>query len=203
MSVADEKRHLRERIWDLMCTSGIARFPFPLIDRIPNFVGAETAAARLVALREWERAAVVAINPDYAQFPVRFAALMAGKTVVMASPRLRAGFRVLTPQAVRGKERVAASIRGALALGTQVAEPPCADLKVVGSVAVDWQGRRLGKGGGYGDREVALLRRQNPNLPVITTVHDCQVVESVPTEPHDARVDIIVTPTRVVRVTGD
>ena len=39
-------------------------------------------------------------------------------------------------------------------------------------------------------------------VPVVTTVHDMQVVEAVPIEEKDEKISIIVTPTRVIRVTS-
>ena len=41
-------------------------------------------------------------------------------------------------------------------------------------------GYRLGKGGGYADLEYAMMRNLgfiDENTPVITTVHDCQIVD--------------------------
>jgi 5-formyltetrahydrofolate cyclo-ligase len=38
--------------------------------------------------------------------------------------------------------------------------------------------------------------------PIVTTVHDMQVVEAVPFEEKDEKVSMIVTPTRVIRVTA-
>ena len=65
---------------------------------------------------------------------------------------------------------------------------------------VDLKGNRLGKGGGYGDREIKKARQLNKEITVITTVHDMQVVKKVPTEKHDEKVDIIVTPTKIIYV---
>ena len=74
---------------------------------------------------------------------------------------------------------------------------------VVGSVAVTLSGDRVGKGEGYSELEFAILRelnKINEKTPVVTTVHDIQIVESIPVEPYDVPLDIIATPTRVIRV---
>jgi len=63
-------------------------------------------------------------------------------------------------------------------------------------------GYRLGKGGGYGDVEIKTLKKMFGFIPIITTVHDMQVVEAVPFEEKDEKVSLIVTPTRVIRVSG-
>jgi len=42
-----DKQTIRETVWDALEEGGIARFPFPPHDRIPNFEGANEAAQRL------------------------------------------------------------------------------------------------------------------------------------------------------------
>lgn len=71
---------------------------------------------------------------------------------------------------------------------------------VTSCVAVDERGHRLGKGHGYGDTEIRMIKERFGKIPVVTTVHDLQVVADVPSESHDEGVDVIVTPTRIVRV---
>jgi 5-formyltetrahydrofolate cyclo-ligase len=76
------------------------------------------------------------------------------------------------------------------------------DLVVSGSVAVNHQGARLGKGAGYSDIEVALLAEAGllrPETVIVTTIHDLQVVdEPLPETEHDFSVDLIVTPSQVI-----
>ncbi|HEY0196771.1 MAG TPA: hypothetical protein VGC02_04265 [Methanobacterium sp.] len=36
--------------------------------------------------------------------------------------------------------------------------------------------------------------------PIATTVHEAQIVEKVPLEPHDKKINMIVTPERVIRI---
>ncbi|MEM3941496.1 MAG: 5-formyltetrahydrofolate cyclo-ligase, partial [Candidatus Bathyarchaeia archaeon] len=127
-------------------------------------------------------------------------ALLDDKILVMASPRLKHGFILVLPHHVKGKERLASTIRGAFKFGTPTINIPKPEIIVEGSVAVDLQGRRLGKGHGYGDFEILFLRRRFGYIPVATTVHDLQVVENVPSGKTDQNVSIIVTPTRVIRV---
>lgn len=200
MDVIKEKRILREKIWREMTEKKIARFPLPCWGKIPNFEGSETAAGMARLLEEWKRAKVVASNPDYAQQRVRENALKDGKLLIMASPGLRKGYIVVDPKNVKGKEKFASTIKGAFKLGKQVRKFPKPDLIVQGSVAVDARGHRLGKGRGYGDREVSMIRNKFGRIPVVTTAHDVQVVDSVPSEERDEKIDVIVTPTRVVRV---
>lgn len=76
-----------------------------------------------------------------------------------------------------------------------------ADVVLVPALAVDTLGRRLGQGAGYYDRALPLL---DAGVPVVAVVHDGELfdaaVEPVPSEPHDVRVDAVVTPTRHLRV---
>jgi len=197
-----EKQRLREEVWRRLEEAGEARFPLPLQGRIPNFRGAEVAAERLGRLEVWRAASTIFSNPDQAQKPVRWKALREGKTLIMATPRLRGGFLLLNPEEVKGREAYASTIRGALQLGRPISleKLSSVDLAVTGCVAVDLQGYRLGKGGGYGDREISLLRRLAPKAPVATTIHELQLVERVPVEEWDTKVDIIVTPKRVIYV---
>ena len=198
-SVKELKQELRERIWRLMEERGIAVFPLPCRGRIPNFKGSDAAAERLRKLPIWKKAKVVFANPDAAQKKVRELALKDGKAVVMASPRLRSGFVVLQPSEVKGAESYAATIKGAFKLGRTVEVPPKPDIIVTGCVAVDRRTfYRLGKGGGYGDREIELIRKLYGDVPVVTTVHDVQLVEGVPFEDGDYPVDVVVTPTKVL-----
>jgi len=200
-SIRDKKQQLREKIWSEMEGLGVATFPLPCKGRIPNFLGAEAAAEKLRQLEEWKKAKVIFVNPDSPQRKVRENALKDGKTLIMASPRLKKGFILINPADVKGKEHLASTIKGAFKFGVELQDFPKPDLIVEGSVAVDQQGHRLGKGHGYGDTEIEILKRKFGQIPVATTVHDMQIVEKVPFEEKDEKVSIIVTPTKTIRVT--
>jgi len=202
MSIASEKQLLREKIWSDMERLGIAVFPLPCRGRIPNFIGAEAAAEKLRHLEEWKKAKVVFVNPDSPQRRVRENALKDGKILIMASPRLKKGFILVNPADVKGKGHFASTIKGAFKYGVEVQAFPKPDLVVEGSVAVDLHGHRLGKGHGYGDVEIKTLKRMFGVIPTVTTVHDVQVIESVPFEEKDETVSLIVTPTKVIHVSS-
>ncbi|NYI07777.1 5-formyltetrahydrofolate cyclo-ligase [Allostreptomyces psammosilenae] len=74
---------------------------------------------------------------------------------------------------------------------------------VVPGLAVDERGVRLGRGGGSYDRVLERLaeqrRRGGRHVPVIVLLHEGEVLERVPAEPHDRPVDIAVTPSAVHR----
>jgi len=205
--VSKMKQEIRKRIWRLMEKRGIAIFPRPVYGRIPNFKGHELAAKKFIESELFKNAEVVFCCPDSPQRPIREAVIRAGKVLVMATPRLRKGFLVIKREYVPlGREREASTIRGAFIYGKLFMVPPChIDVKVTGSVAVTIEGARLGKGGGYSDLEYAILRELglvNENTPVVTTVHDVQIVEYIPVTRHDVPVDYIFTPTKQIKTLG-
>jgi 5-formyltetrahydrofolate cyclo-ligase len=132
---------------------------------------------------------------------VRRRARKDGKQLYMAVPRLRDEKPFVL---VRGDP----TIRRALDEGKPVAleEIPPIDLVVCGTVAVNREGVRVGKGGGYSDLEFALLvenGRAGEHTTIATSVHPLQLVEDeLPETEHDFRVDLIVTSEEVVRTPG-
>ena len=68
------------------------------------------------------------------------------------------------------------------------------DLILVPGVAFDWNGNRLGRGRGFYDRLLAKTSGLKCGVG-----HDFQLIRKVPAEPHDAKVNFIVTPARCVR----
>jgi 5-formyltetrahydrofolate cyclo-ligase len=204
-NVTRTKHQIREFVWEALEKAHVRRFPVTR-GRIPNFVGAERAAARLSELDVWKQAKVLKCNPDSPQRPVRLQAMKEGKIDYMAVPRLRDSkcFIELDPSKL-GKQIVqASSIEVAFRFGRSVGPENMKkiDLIVCGTVAVNSQGARIGKGGGYSDLEYGLVREAKlvgARTPIVTTVHDLQVLdEEFPLLPHDIPVDFIVTPTTVL-----
>lgn len=64
------------------------------------------------------------------------------------------------------------------------------DVAWLPGLAVDRRGVRLGKGGGYYDTALPLLP---PGTPRIVVLHDHELVDALPADPHDAPVDGVVT----------
>ncbi len=180
--------------------NGIASFPRPPFHRIPNFIGAEKAAYNLRNLPEYKRAKAIFCSPDSPQRPVREMTLKDEKTLIMATPRLKHGFLVIAPVKTAGNERFASTIKGAFKYGKETTDFPKPGLIVSGSVAVDTRGNRLGKGRGYGDREAKMIKEKFGEVPVATTIHDVQLVDYAPSTAQDEKVDIVVTPTKIIRI---
>jgi 5-formyltetrahydrofolate cyclo-ligase len=76
------------------------------------------------------------------------------------------------------------------------ASPDEFDVILVPGIAFDQSCCRLGHGGGFYDR---LLPQLAPGALTIGIAFDEQVVDSLPREEHDVPVDVLVTPTRVLR----
>jgi 5-formyltetrahydrofolate cyclo-ligase len=200
------KAALRAEVWEALRAAKVARFP-GAAGRIPNFTGAEAAAARLREVPEWKSAGTVKANPDSPQLPVRQRALEDGKTLYMAVPRLAEPepFFALDPDHLAESPRKAASISGASRSARRVAvgDMTPVDLVVMGSVAVAEDGARLGKGGGFADLEFALAMAAGligASTIIVTTVHEIQVrpAGDIPVTSHDVPIDLIVTPERVI-----
>jgi 5-formyltetrahydrofolate cyclo-ligase len=72
---------------------------------------------------------------------------------------------------------------------------------LVPALRVGRDGSRLGRGAGYYDRALANVPAHSLGGPIrICLVFDDEVDDSVPSEPHDAPIDVIVTPSEVIQV---
>ena len=205
-----DKWAIRESVWTALETARAVRGK-SVHDKIPNFIGSETAAALASEIPEWEAARAVKSNPDQAQRPLRQLALEQGKLLYMAVPRLKNErvFIELDPARPEVVPAKAATISGAFKVGrpVYVHEMRRIDLVVSGSVAVNNRGVRIGKGGGFADLEYGLAAAAGvvkPGTPVISTVHPMQLLdEDLPWTQHDVPLDIVVTTETVIRCGSD
>lgn len=78
--------------------------------------------------------------------------------------------------------------------GDDVVDLSSIDMVVVPAVAYDRRGNRVGRGKGYYDR---LLSRMK--AVTVGVGYDFQLVEEIDVEPHDRPVDIVITPSGVLR----
>jgi len=159
---------------------------------------AARAEARLLTLPELRGAETVLLFYSFgSEIP----------TAVLVRRLLERGRRVLLPYLTDGNSMEAAEIRpgdpleqteyGPKEPARRVAVDPAeVDLVVTPGLAFDRAGGRLGYGGGYYDRYLARLQ---PHALRVGICFAAQVVDEVPLEDADQRVDVVVTDTEVVR----
>lgn len=205
-NVEDQKNAIRGHIWDLLEQHNAA-LDADVHGRIPNFVGSEAAADRLAGLPVWRTSHVVKAVPDKAQLPARVrgtareqarlhGSAEAGQTASLLPARPR------DPDRFPGSRRDRRWCRPGRAQ-RRSRRTPSDRPRVCGSVAVNRDGVRLGKGAGYSDLEVALLQEAGligPETTIVTTVHPLQVVDGdLPETEHDFSVDLIITPGETIK----
>lgn len=72
--------------------------------------------------------------------------------------------------------------------GGRVVNPQKGDLMLLPGLAFSWAGDRLGYGGGYYDRYLAICREQPYKIGLC---YPCQLVPELPAEEHDIKMDEI------------
>jgi 5-formyltetrahydrofolate cyclo-ligase len=78
-----------------------------------------------------------------------------------------------------------------------------ADLVLVPALAVDRQGVRLGRGGGYYDRALTgWLAAGGRRDRLVAVIHDDELLDLLPREPHDVTVGAALTPGAFRRLDG-
>ncbi len=145
------KESYRIAVWENLESKNIAAFPRPVHKRIPNFKSAGLACEKCAELAVFKSAKVLKINPDKPQEHCRFLCLEAGKRVFVPTPRLKHGlFNELRPPVGANRQllkRISTSegvknFSEQIGLDTEVK----IDVIIIGSVAVDLLGHRIGKG---------------------------------------------------------
>jgi 5-formyltetrahydrofolate cyclo-ligase len=155
-----------------------------------------TLCERLLAQPVWKRARIVLLfapfgdEPDI--WPLIASALKEGKQVTLPK---------LDPAGLSYHASPVKDLEQDLAPGKfGILEPrhtPAAmalnrlDFVLVPGVAFDLRGRRLGRGKGFYDQLLALVRGTTCGI-----AFEEQIVEEIPVEPHDVLLNCILTPTR-------
>ena len=210
MTLKQEKESIRKSIYDKLYEDGQSLRTNGDYGKIPDFRGKDLAAELLAGTDEWKNSKTIFCSPDSAQIPVRYLALKENKNLIMASPNLEHGYLYLEGAKLNGKEDLASTKEGAFDycsrffdFGPGSSFDLVIDMVVEGSVGVDRFGNRIGKGKGFADREIQDLFNKNlvnENTPLVTTVHPYQLVEHVPMESHDKKLNMIVTNNEIIRI---
>ncbi|WP_454717855.1 5-formyltetrahydrofolate cyclo-ligase [Caulobacter segnis] len=92
-------------------------------------------------------------------------------------------------------DRATSLVHDAIGLRSPPPEAPVVepDLVIAPLLAFQRDGLRLGQGGGYYDRALEDLRARKPDVFVLGLAYSGQQVENLPHEPHDQRLDAILT----------
>lgn len=132
-------------------------------------------------------------------------------TLSMIEESLKVGKRVLVPKVDKERHQLwLYEIEGIQELGPGymgIPEPSLpdkrlkeindADLIIIPSVGFDLSGNRLGYGAGFYD---ILLSDIKKKVPFIALAYKEQLIDSIPAERHDVKVDIIVTDEQVIKL---
>ncbi|CAD7084644.1 unnamed protein product [Hermetia illucens] len=205
------KRAIRVKTWRKIQEEKCAVPYTRIFNRIPDFIGTDKAAALLADTQEFKDAKNIKVNIDRAQDPVKMQAINCGKNLYLSSGRHSKAIYTKIDCAPDADEKQKSKVikiqrlkegRNDIDLENKVK----LDMVVVGSVAVSRDGYRIGRGNGFVDLEIAIylhLGIVTPETVIVTVVHDIQVSDTLPTalfQRFDVPVDIIVTPTEVIRV---
>ncbi|KAI3382527.1 hypothetical protein SNEBB_010963 [Seison nebaliae] len=208
----DKKATLRSKVWKMMDECRITKFPRPATGRIPNYTTSNICAEKCAQSQVFLDAQRIKCDPDAALQELRYLILKAKKELFVPISRLQDGilYKIVPPNYEEDTLRSCSTQTGAKMHGEaiKVEDKLKMDLIVVGSVAVDQNGNRLGRGRGFGDIEYSALRDieiADENTPVMTLVHDCQVLDGLIPESEitnfDMVIDYVVTPNSVIRTT--
>ena len=214
MNFKEEKETIRKSIYDKLLNEGQSLRPNGDYGKIPDFKGSDIAAELLATTKEWKNSKTIFCSPDSAQIPVRYIALKENKNLIMASPNLEHGYLFLEGNKLNGRESEASTKEGAFdhcskffdfgeTSSSDDSLDIAIDMVVEGSVGVDKLGNRIGKGKGFADREIEDLFNKgliDENTLLVTTIHPFQLVDYVPMESHDKKLNMIVTTEEIIRI---
>lgn len=128
-------------------------------------------------------------------------ALVSGKKVIL--PKVDLGQRRLLLYDVRSVDELQPGYLGipepSVITEERLRDIDSVDVVIIPGAGFDPAGNRIGYGGGYYDRLLAGLTK---DIPLIAPAFEEQIVDTVPSEPYDIRVGIIVTDRRVIRPTS-
>ncbi|KAH8414316.1 hypothetical protein KR215_002992 [Drosophila sulfurigaster] len=205
------KRSLRVQTWKKIQEGKVGLGFNGIFNRIPAFVDADKAAALLIQEEEFKKAQHIKVTIDRALHDFKEQALLANKSVYLPSTRDSSALflKVEVPEDATDEQKKESlrvqdiqKFRSEIGLDSKLK----LDLVVIGSVVVSRDGYRIGRGNGFADLDIGLLIELGvitPQTAIVTIVHDVQVVDTLPVnlfQKYDSPVDIIVTPTEVIRV---
>lgn len=207
-----DRKQIRQSVWAelIKIAKPDSRFHLDFNEFIPDFEGSNQAIANVMALPEYRSSKVLFVTPDNCLDLMRAENVRQGKIQMVTTYGIKRGFIEIKPEDVpKGVEDFAMLLDAMERVGKpitlrEIASKYQFDLLITGASAINLTGTRFGKGHGYFDMEWAMLNDigvVNQRTPIVGVIHDVQLIDlDLLASPHDAVCDIIVTPTRTVRV---
>ncbi|KAJ6637857.1 Methenyltetrahydrofolate synthase domain-containing protein [Pseudolycoriella hygida] len=204
------KRSIRVQTWKKIQEKKILSGNF-VFNRIPKFVGVDKAADLLAETEEYKKANNIKVDVDRSQDAIKLKILAASKNLYIScgtnSKGLYAKINCAATEEI-ATQRKAILVVNLGEYGTEIdfQNKVELDMVVYGSVAVSKLGQRIGRGNGYVDLDFATLKHCGSitdKTLIVTLVHDEQLYDTLPSELFtdlDVPIDLIVTPTQVIRV---
>jgi 5-formyltetrahydrofolate cyclo-ligase len=162
-------------------------------------VAGAAVAQHLLALPAFAEATLVhayvsSLRNELATHGIIERSLSLGKRVIV--PAVLPGTRILRHAQISGLDELVPDRWGLLGPDMDQArwleDLSAIELILVPGLAFDRRGNRLGMGGGYYDRFLDATTATRVGL-----TYDEMLVDALPTEPHDARMDMVIAPSEV------
>lgn len=207
----NQEERVRRVVWERLRDAARpdSRFDLDLHSFVPDFNGGEDAAKRVLALPEWKAAGTIFCAPDNSVERLRFAAIRAGKKILVPTYGLRRGFVHLDGNKIDEADiRHAATLDGMEKYGRRLGPGDlrsvgAIDLLVTGATAVTSDGRHIGGGQRYLALEWMMMLQLgivDSSVPVVAVVHECQVIDEMVEAQADCLLSHIATNTRMIDV---
>lgn len=209
----DPKEKIRQQVWANLRPAARpdSRFAWDFTAFIPDFEGSERCTEQICQLQSYQQAQTVFVTPDNSLAALRERCIADGKHLIVPTYGLKRGFlQVARVDVPAGQEAFAAQLDGLerfgrtfeLELGTAQSGP---QLLVTGASVINTEGVRISNGPSYFELEWLILFHLHliqADTPVVSAVHDCQVVEfKHPPMPYSVVPDCIVTPNAMLQTT--
>lgn len=205
------KRSLRVQTWKKIQENKYGVGFNAIFNRIPGFVDSDKAAALLAETDEFKKATNVKVNIDRALHAAKLQTLVANKNLYLPATRDSSAIclKVDVPaDATEEQKKEILHVQDMQQHRTEINldNKVTFDMVIIGSVVVSREGHRIGRGNGFTDLDIGLLIEIGAitkDTVIATLVHDVQVVDTLPHhlfQKYDTPVDMIVTPTNVIRV---
>ncbi|SNZ09645.1 5-formyltetrahydrofolate cyclo-ligase [Persephonella hydrogeniphila] len=122
--------------------------------------------------------------------------LLNSKTINLFLPKVQD--QELIPVRIKDLSSLKKGYAGIMEPEGESISPEKIDIIVVPAIAFDKRGHRIGYGKGYYDRFLKKTKALK-----VGVAYDFQIVDKLPYEQHDIPVDLIITPTRIIKTKED